>query len=316
MLATQPTYAGLPAPRPYCRLAFVVQIGTRGTSIASFDFADFSDQLKIASRPPLILYHTRFARDVVSPELLDAYRTRFGNESVVQLQTTVGSSNWLDKLLVRENITHVHMMMARHSIGSMVYPRNLPHVKVCSHLIFEGHRRVPPDHPGGAMTAKISVALAPGGIRTAFDSPVVPLIVRDASPHDGHQPPWTLDGPNLRSELGISQDATVFCRHGGSTSFNVPATAKALKHVASLRSDIHFLLLNTFNLIRAHTQCPRTLATASLHGRFSVTAACVLCVSVVHYTGSTSRRSGPTCAFCRWPRIAPSCHALFARAMR
>ena len=65
--------------------------------------------------------------------------------------------------------------------------------------------------------------------------PVVPHIVR----------PVSAVGPDLRLELGIPAGATVFGRHGGSDTFDIPEARAAVLRVAHKRSDVYFLLMNT-----------------------------------------------------------------------
>ena len=50
----------------------------------------------------------------------------------------------------------------------------------------------------------------------------------------------------MRHTLGIPESATVFCRHGGWTSFsNRPAAHEAVNIVARRRADIYFVFANT-----------------------------------------------------------------------
>ena len=57
------------------------------------------------------------------------------------------------------------------------------------------------------------------------------------------------NGPNLRSELGIPEGATVFGRHGGYDVFDIFEARAAVLSVARSRPDIYFVLLNTRPLI-------------------------------------------------------------------
>ena len=52
-------------------------------------------------------------------------------------------------------------------------------------------------------------------------------------------------GPDLRAELGIPADATVFGRHGGDNTFDIPEARSAVLAVARRRADIYFVLMNT-----------------------------------------------------------------------
>jgi len=50
---------------------------------------------------------------------------------------------------------------------------------------------------------------------------------------------------NLRSEYGIPDDATVFGRHGGDDSFDIPWVQKAVVDIARENPGVWFLFLNT-----------------------------------------------------------------------
>ena len=52
-------------------------------------------------------------------------------------------------------------------------------------------------------------------------------------------------GPDLRAELGIAADATVFGRHGGLHTFNIAAAKQAVADVSARRPDIVFVFMNT-----------------------------------------------------------------------
>jgi hypothetical protein len=83
--------------------------------------------------------------------------------------------------------------------------------------------------PHGDVYAKISPCVR------GF-APVVPHIVRSCDPH----------GPNLRVELGLPADATVFGRHGGWDTFDIQFASRAVIEVAQARADsIYFVFLNT-----------------------------------------------------------------------
>ena len=79
--------------------------------------------------------------------------------------------------------------------------------------------------------------------------PVVPYIVRPRQAH----------GPDLRSELGIPRDATVFGRHGGQLTFNSHVALEAVKLVAAERPDIFFVFMNTKNNSRFGQRRPNII---------------------------------------------------------
>jgi hypothetical protein len=83
------------------------------------------------------------------------------------------------------------------------------------------------DVASAAPDARISPCVPKGGPGTdrqhAHTVPVVPHIVRPAALH----------GPDLRAELGIPPDATVFGRHGGYETFDIPFVREVVFSMAS-----------------------------------------------------------------------------------
>ena len=108
-------------------------------------------------------------------------------------------------------------------------------VRTFVHAVFEATT------PHGSVYARISPCVpAQVGDRSGRQAvPVVPHIVR----------PVSLAGPDLRAQLGIPQTATVFGRHGGYETFNIPEARAAVLKVALSRPDLYFLLLNTRPLV-------------------------------------------------------------------
>ena len=58
-------------------------------------------------------------------------------------------------------------------------------------------------------------------------------------------------GKDLRKELNIPSEATVFGRHGGFDSFDVPFVHRAVIEVASKQQDVYFVFMNTRPFTRA-----------------------------------------------------------------
>jgi hypothetical protein len=50
---------------------------------------------------------------------------------------------------------------------------------------------------------------------------------------------------NLRSELGIPEDAIIFGRYGGKETFDIRFVHDAIKQILSTRDDVYFLFMNT-----------------------------------------------------------------------
>ena len=106
----------------------------------------------------------------------------------------------------------------------------LPHVRNYIHAVFDA------GDPYGDVYAKISPCVPGTG-------PVVPHIV----------PRQQADGPDLRDELGIPADATVFGRYGGYESFDIEAAREAVLMLAREQVQaaepatrpIFFIFMNT-----------------------------------------------------------------------
>lgn len=96
-----------------------------------------------------------------------------------------------------------------------------PSIRYAVHAVFE-------IQPHGDRYAAVSNWLSRG--RTA----VVPHIV---------DPVW--GNTNYREELGISEDAIVFGRHGGYDTFDIPWVWGAIESLLGLNLNYHFVFLNT-----------------------------------------------------------------------
>ena len=199
-------------PRLGQRVAFwTYSMCERGTEVAVYDYADFGERcLGLTSYvlyPGLEGYYGARAK----------FTRRFGAKRVIGLQIDeVGA------FLEKKCIGHVYIIKE----GTPYVPdvRLLPRsVRSLVHCVFHANT------PHGDVYAKISPCVS--GL-----APVVPHIVRSRDPH----------GPNLRVQLGIPADATVFGRHGGWDTFDIKFARSAVVEVARARADsIYFVFLNT-----------------------------------------------------------------------
>jgi len=116
----------------------------------------------------------------------------------------------------------------------------LPHVRNLVHAVFDAR------WPHGSAYASVSSSVpgscsATGGARhsrTFRCTPVLPYLVRAAGSDASA-------AGDLRAELGIPGNATVFGRYGGHSSFNIPFVHSAIVEVASARPELYFLFANT-----------------------------------------------------------------------
>ena len=196
------------------------QMGERGTEVALYDYADACERCLGMTAWVLHPSYGGF------PGVLSKFRRRFGARCVALHWDEVGA------FCVGHDIGRVYIIKE----GTRFVPdvRMLPpSVHALVHAVFHA------DQPHGSVYAKISPCV-PG------NAPVVPHIVRVREPH----------GPNMRHELGIPADATVFGRHGGLDTFSIDFAQRAVVDVARACPDIYFLFLNTYPL---HERLPNVI---------------------------------------------------------
>ncbi len=184
----------------------------RGTEVAVYDYADCAERHLGATA--WVLYPR--GGGLAAPRA--KFGGRFGERFVGVGWDRVGD------FLTSRGISDLYLIKE----GTRFVPdvRELPpSVRALVHCVFHA------EQPHGAVYAKISPCVVGA-------APVVPHIVR---PRDAF-------GPDMRNELGIPADATVFGRHGGWDTFSIEYAREAVLEVARARDDIWFLFLNTFPL--------------------------------------------------------------------
>ena len=202
------------SPRVYCRPPLKVafhsnQLSRRGTEVALFDYADGNERL--LGNESLIftpLFSKRNDKDAVAKfEKRFTVIRYFGKRSLAKLCQKHG----------------VDVLYAIKGFKDDLY---VPGIRNVVHAVF----RDCPVH--GERFAYVSEWLAQ--VQSGGRQPFVPHIV-------------TLPrvAGDLRKELGIPVDATVFGRHGGLNTFDVPAAKEAVLEATERRPDLYFLFLNT-----------------------------------------------------------------------
>lgn len=193
----------------------------RGTTIAIFDYADAWERLLcgeawISSQDSDIACP---ANNMISTAA--RFRARFGD----RMFTTDRWWSTVDADLARVGVGTLYQIMA----GDVAATGTLPKcARNAVHAVFSA------TSPHGDAYASVSpeVPAAPG-------VPVVLHIVK----------PPIADAGNMRSELGIASDARVFCRHGGSMTFDIDfvrdALCAMLNEAASAAHRPWLLFLNT-----------------------------------------------------------------------
>ena len=194
----------------------------RGTDTALFDYADCAET--ILGLRAFVLY------DVQSPDNFSGcvakFRERFQDRLI-----GVERFDGIDAVLSREQIRSLYMI-------KIVDDGNLsrvPGVRNLVHAVFFARRA------HGDVYARISPCVPAGEKEERGDGkateayPIVPHMIRPAE----------AGGPDMRHELKIPSDATVFGRYGGWETFDIPFAREAIVAVAQHRPKIFFLLMNS-----------------------------------------------------------------------
>ena len=231
------------SPNPSLRIGFYSNhLCERGSEVALFDYADFAEKLRGAVA--FILYDFNSPKNVAAA--VEKFCARFG-ERVVPLGKDSGSScRDISGTLDQFSLSHVYIIKYGHKdepnlrwFGSRV--RTLVHaVFDASYSHGDVYARISPCVP-------VSLRVKPG--HKLKQVPVVPHIVR----------PCDASGSDLRRELGIPADATVFGRHGGADTFDIPEARAAVLRVARQRRDIFFVLMNTREFIATDRRPPNII---------------------------------------------------------
>lgn len=166
-----------------------------------------------------------------NPQLIDQLRDYFGIQNVITLSPSVlatsgPSAHWpnastIDQILEAHRVTDLYIAKAGNPIDGVW--SLLPGVRNLIHAVFDATA------PHGDAFAKISKEVPGNGV------PIVPRMIRPSTRH----------GSTLRWSLNIPTDATVFCRHGGSTTFSIRMAHIAVGSVAASNPSTYFLFLNT-----------------------------------------------------------------------
>jgi len=197
---------------------FVRHFGERGTEVAIYDYADYNETL-LGNESVIIGFTPEtYARHglVCLPEVLDKFRKRFR-------VCLVNSFDEVAPLLRREQAdvyyTLTHGQRETHPFGDVTA------CKYVVHCVFETRQ------PHGDVYCAISQQL---NDRFGTRVPVVPHLVRTGTTTE-----------TMRHALGIPADATVFGRHGGYDTFNIPFARGAVADFARANPSVYFVFLNT-----------------------------------------------------------------------
>lgn len=194
---------------------FIPELNERGTALATFDYAEFNEIYIAELSNPLIVYSPEKKKN----DLVEAkFISKFGKDNVISL-------TWdeIPQLLHLRTVKYLYILNPERDISTAHIPIS---TKVLLHYSFN-HETLPLRYD---KCAKVSPVLR-------ADIPVVPHIVR--------QNQQSRYGSNMRSELQIPSNGTVFCRHGGWRQFDAFFVKQTVRLLAETNENIYFILVNT-----------------------------------------------------------------------
>ncbi len=193
-------------------------MGERGTETSLFKYAHYNETI-LNNESYIITKHPSI-HPYSHPDIIIKFKNRFPNR-VVQYT----NEKEIDEVVQNWNIDVFYAQKGGHVDGIISKL-----VKTVIHMVFS------PAYPHGDVYACISESLSKKVSNGQL--PFVPYIV---------ELPDTSE--NMREELGIPSNATVFGRHGGKETFNLQMGIDAVKYVAQNNPQIYFLFLNTDKFI-------------------------------------------------------------------
>ena len=195
----------------------------RGTEVAIYDYANYNE-LILGNRSIIVTrdYNLISNQFDVDKKAYDKFTSRFCVEYYDDGKVIESIENIIDK----HKITHLFIEKAGGWDG--IIAKNC---KTLIHSVFDS------TCPHGTVYTVLGQT-----INNIFGTsyPVMPYMV---------DLPYTNE--NLRSELGLPDDAIVFGRYGGKESFDIEYVHRAIKEILNDRQDIYFIFMNT-NSFYAH----------------------------------------------------------------
>jgi hypothetical protein len=187
----------------------------RGTEVAIFDYADYNEKI-LGNKSIIITRDYEKIKNLWDVDIL-AYE-KFKNRFDVYYYE---SRNDIDQVIINNKASHLFIEKAGTPDDGLLsnYCKNIIH---CVFDVSSPHGQV--YTPIGNTINQIQ----------GTNYPVTPYMV-------------TLPecSENLRSELGIPENAIVFGRYGGTESFDIKFVHDAIKNIVNSRNDVYFLFMNT-----------------------------------------------------------------------
>ena len=183
-------------------------LSERGTTVAMYNYAYYNQT--ILGNESIIMYN--LTRKETDSSVVQMFKNNFHVIGVSHF-------NMVDPILTDKNVDIFYIIKAGEWDGQISKL-----CKTCVHCVFNY------SHPHGNVYAGVSNWVS----GNYMNHPVVPHIVTlpDAS-------------LNMRSELNIPKDATVFGRHGGEGQFDIKYVQQAVYHIAKTCPNIYFVFMNT-----------------------------------------------------------------------
>jgi|TARA_R110002074_G_scaffold38935_1_gene105092 hypothetical protein len=216
---------------------FVNQFCERGTEIAVFNYALYNQT--ILNNISIIIYPK--STHTIIENIKKKFQTKF---EVIEIDDLDGGKykksiydpsrkntycQSLEDIIIEKKIKYLYHQKAGFKDGVLSKS-----AKNIMHCVFYPNE----ENKHGDIYAVISNSIGNNKY------PVVPYIVE----------PFPNVKENMRTELHIPNDAIVFGRHGGYTTFNLPYAHNAIKQTLLNNKNIYFLFLNTKHFCE-HDRC-------------------------------------------------------------
>lgn len=186
----------------------------RGTEVAIYDYAHYNEKLLGNKSIIITRDYDKIKREFdVDIQAYDKFKDRF---NVLYYD----SQSDIDTIVLEHKVTHLFIIKSGGYDG--LYSNHCINIM---HCVFDI------SHPHGQVYTPIGETI---NQQSGKNYPVTPHIVTIPECDE-----------NLRSELGIPENAIVFGRYGGKESFDIRFVHEAIKNIAHSRDDVYFLFMNT-----------------------------------------------------------------------
>ena len=186
----------------------------RGTEVAIYDYAHYNETLLGNKSIIITRDYERIKHEFdVDIQAYDKFKERF---DVIYY----GSQGDIDQIVLNNKVTHLFIIKSGGIDG--LYSNHCINI---THCVFDISQ------PHGQVYTPIGETI---NQRYGKNYPVTPHIVTLPECDE-----------NLRSSLGIPENAIVFGRYGGKESFDIRYVHDVIKNILQTRDDVYFLFMNT-----------------------------------------------------------------------